>query len=52
VSREDDDNLVSQLVLDREDVDEFAVVPLGPAMGAGCSVNELRRDADTVADPP
>ena len=28
---------------------EFAIVALGPAMGAGRGVDELRRDADAVA---
>ena len=52
MSREERDNRPRDLVLDRENVVEFAVVPLSPAVGAGHGVDELRRDADAVAAPP
>src|SRR5215468_7265863 len=52
MSREDGDNRARHLVLDRENVVQFAVVPLSPAVGAGYGIDELRRDTDAVAAPP
>src|SRR5262245_28522160 len=49
MSGEDGDNRARHLVLDREGVVQFAVVPLAPTVGAGQGVDELRRDADAVA---
>jgi hypothetical protein len=49
---EDRDNRARDLVLDRENVVQLAVVPLSPAVGAGHGIDELRRDPDAVAAPP
>ncbi len=40
------------LVLNREHITQFAVVPLGPAVGAGHGIDELRIDAHAVAHAP
>src|SRR5215472_17934490 len=52
MSREDRDNRPRHLVLDREDVVQFAVISFGPTMDAGRSIDELCRDTDAVAAPP
>src|SRR5260370_39769868 len=52
MSCEDRDNRAHHLILDRENVDEFTVVPLRPAVGARHGIDELRGDADTVAAAP
>src|SRR5215470_17025692 len=52
MSRQDRDNRARYLVLNSEDVDEFAVVSLGPTVRAGRGIDELRRDADAVAAAP
>jgi hypothetical protein len=52
MSRQDCDNRARHFVLDRENVVQFAVVPLGPAVGAGHGVDELRGDADAAAAAP
>src|SRR5258707_3286602 len=49
---EDRDNRARHLILDRKYIVQFAVVPLGPTMGARHSINELRRDADAITNPP
>ncbi len=49
---ESHDNGACHLILDYEQVVQFAVVPLGPAVGAGHGIDELRRDADAVVPPP
>src|SRR5215468_3575159 len=49
---ENRDNRARYLVLDREDVVQLAVVALGPAVCPGDGIDELRRDADPIADPP
>ena len=49
MGREDRDDGASDLILDREDVFQLSVVALGPAVRAGGGIDELRRDADTVA---
>jgi hypothetical protein len=52
MSCEDRDNCARHLVLDREYVMQFAVVPLGPTVGPGYGIDELRRDPDAIAAPP
>jgi hypothetical protein len=42
------DDLTNDLVLDEEDVGYLAIEPIGPNMGAGLGVYELRRDAEVV----
>src|SRR5580700_3521557 len=49
---EDCDNRADDLVLDHEHVVQLPVVSLGPSMGAGPGIDELRRYADTIAAPP
>src|SRR5215471_1106992 len=49
MSRDGRDNRARHLVLDRENTAQFSVVALGPAMGAGHCIDELRCDADAVA---
>ena len=44
-------NCPRDLVLDREDVLQLAVVTLGPAMSARRCIDELRVDANTPGDP-
>ena len=52
MSGEGRDNCAGHLVLDRECVVKFAVIPLSPAVAAGHGIDELRRDANTVATTP
>src|SRR6516164_5944925 len=52
MSREDRDNRACHLVLNRKNVVQFAVVPLGPTVDASCRINKLRGDADAPAAPP
>jgi hypothetical protein len=52
MSGEDRDNRARHLVLDRKNVVQCAVVPLGPAVGAGHRIDELGRDTDQVAAAP
>src|SRR3954447_23373759 len=42
------DDALGDLVLHREDVDELAVVALGPEMAAGRGVVELRGDSHAI----
>jgi hypothetical protein len=41
--------LLADLVLDGKGILEFAIIALGPAMGAGRGVDKLGSDADAVA---
>src|SRR5262245_62771309 len=43
------DDLLHHLVLRREDVREIAIEPLSPEMPAVAGIDELRRDAHTIA---
>src|SRR5262245_23367983 len=43
---------LGQLVLEREDIREAAVIALGPDMAAGGGVDELRRDTEPIAAFP
>src|SRR3546814_487330 len=49
LERQRRDDLLRDLVLDREDVGQLAVVPLGPEMAARLAVDQLRGDADAGA---
>src|SRR5262249_9185804 len=51
MSHEEPDNRARHLILDRENVMYFAVIPLGPAVGAGHGIDELRRNADAITAP-
>jgi hypothetical protein len=42
----DPDNRLRNLVLDREDVSQLPVKPLGPSLGARLRIDELRCDPD------
>ena len=44
-------NPTSDLVLNGEDVGQIAVVAVGPDVGAGLGVDELRGDANAIARP-
>src|SRR6266849_9406805 len=48
---EDRDDRARHLVLDRECVEQLAVVPLAPSMSTGGGIDELRRDENTIAAP-
>ena len=52
MGHENRDNRTRHLVLDRENVVKLAVVSVGPPVGAGRGLDELRRDADALAAPP
>ena len=45
-------NGADNLILDREDISQFAVVPLGPAVSASYGVNQLRGDANAITGTP
>src|SRR5262249_61084832 len=47
--RERADDLLHHLVLGCEDVGEIAIEPLGPQMPTAAGIDELRRDAHTIA---
>ena len=46
------DDLAHYLVLDKEDVGHLAIEAIGPNLGAGLGVDELRRDAEAVVGAP
>src|SRR5262249_35774059 len=46
------DDLADDLVLDEEDVGHLAIEPVGPNVGAGLGLNELRHDAEAVVGAP
>ena len=46
------DNLAHDLVLDQKDIGHLAIELVGPNVGAGLGVDELRRDAEIVASAP
>ena len=45
-------NGIRDLVLDGEDVREIPVKPGAPQLIAGLRIHQLRRDPDTLVDPP
>jgi hypothetical protein len=49
--RKDRHNRPHHIVLNSEDVVKLPVISLGPSMGTGGSIDELRCDADTLAAP-
>jgi hypothetical protein len=49
--RERRDNRARHLVLNCENIVKLPVISFGPSMGTGGGINELRRDANTIATP-
>jgi hypothetical protein len=49
VSDQPTDNTLSDLVLYREDVGQFAIVTLGPEVGSTACIDQLRRNTDAAA---
>src|ERR1700686_1170922 len=52
VSRKNRDNRACNLVLNREDILDLAVIPLGPALGAVFGIDKLNVDPDPIVLPP
>src|SRR5262245_40683328 len=46
------DDLTDDLVLNEEDIGHLPIEPVGPNVGAGLGVDELRHDADAVVGAP